>query len=251
MWRLITTEFIKLRTTRTVLGFLAGTITLTVLGVSAVIATADSSNIVLDSPEGVRTVLHASAAGAIFVMALGIIGMAGEFRLGTITDTFLTTPRRGRIVVAKLVAYTATGLAFGLISTTAALAVAVPWLNMKGAPLSLLDSNVWLSALGAVLWASLFGAVGVSIGALVRNQMTALLGVFAWLLIAEQLISSVLRGVDLTSAAKWLPGAAAKALGRAPEADLLSMWAGGMLLGAYAVVFALLAARFTMRRDVT
>lgn len=251
MWRLIITEFTKLRTTRTVLGLLAGSIMLTVLGVSAAIATADARNVALASPEGVRTILHSSAAGAIFVMALGIIGMAGEFRLGTITDTFLTTPQRGRIVAAKLAAYSATGLVFGMLSITTALAVAAPWLNAKGAPLTLSDSNVWLSALGAILWASLYGAVGVSIGALVRNQMTALLGVFAWLLVAEQLISGVLGGFELNSAAQWLPGAAAKALGRAPEADLLPMWAGGAVLVAYAVVFALLAAQLTMRRDVT
>ena len=251
MWRLIKTEFTKLRSTRTVWGFLAGALTLTVLGVTAAIATADSRNIDLGSADGVRTVLHASAAGAIFVIALGIIGMAGEFRLGTITDTLLTTPRRGRIVAAKVVAYTTTGLVFGTLSIITALAVAMPWLDSKGVPLSLSDTNVWLSVLGAILWAGLYGAVGVSIGALVRNQMTALLGAFAWLLLAEQLIGGFLGGVDLAGAVKWLPGAAAKALGRAPEADLLSMWAGGVVLGIYAVVFALLAVRFTIRRDVT
>lgn len=251
MWRLIITEFTKVRTTRTVLGLLAGTIFLTIIGVTAAISTAETRGLVLASPEGIQTVLHASASGAIFVLAFGIIGMAGEFRQGTITDTLLTTPERGKVLVAKLLAYTAIGLGIGMISTVSALAVAVPWLDAKGAPLSFSEGNLWLSMAGAMLWASLYGAVGVSFGALTRNILTGLLAAFGWLLVAEQLISGALKAFDLGDVAGYLPGAAARALGRAPEAGLLPMWAGGVLLATYAIIFALAAVGFTMRRDVT
>ncbi|MHB8793085.1 MAG: ABC transporter permease [Thermoleophilia bacterium] len=251
MLRLVITEFTKARTTRTVLGLLAGTIFLTIVGVAAAISTAETRGLALASSEGVQTVLHASASGAIFVMAFGIIGMAGEFRQGTITDTFLTTPDRRKVLVAKLIAYTAIGLLAGLISTLTAMAVAVPWLDAKGAPVSFSDGNLWLSALGAMLWASLYGMLGVSFGALTRNILTGLLVAFGWLLVAEQMISGALGAIDLGDVADYLPGAAARALGRAPEAGLLPMWAGGALLVTYAIMFAIVAERFTMRRDVT
>ncbi len=246
MKQLISAEFAKILSTRTVWGLLAGSVLLAVLGVTGTISTAGIRELDLGSAEAVRGILHSSAAGAALVMAFGIIGMAGEFRQGTITDTFLTTPGRTQVVMAKIVVYATTGLAFGATAVVAALAVAVPWLNAKGMPLSFADSNLWLSVLGAVIWAGLYGAIGVSLGALLRNQFAALIGVFAWLMMAEPIIGALNRNT-----ARWFPGAAARALGRAPGEYLLPMWGGGLMLAGYAAVVAILAVSLTMRRDVT
>lgn len=243
---LIRAELAKIRTTRTVYLLLAGATSLVVLGVAAAISTTSLSKLDLASDVGVRTVLHAAGAGpSIFCLALGVVLSAGEFRHGTITETLLTTPRRGRVVAAKLIAGTSTGLLFGLVGAVVGLTVAIPWLDAKDVPLPLSDPNVWLSLAGGVAWNALYGAIGVSVGSLVRNPIGAIVGSFAWLLVAEQLAVNVFRSVG-----KWLPGASAMALGRAEE-GLLPMWGGGLMLTAYAIGFALLAARLTMRRDVT
>jgi hypothetical protein len=53
---------------------------------------------------------------------------------------------------------------------------------------------------------------------------------------------------------KWLPGGAAISVLQGPtrSGDIpLSPWAGGLLLLAYAVLFAVVGARTTRRRDIT
>ena len=65
-------------------------------------------------------------------LLLGILGMTGEFRHQTVTQTFLVTPKRGRVVAAKLVAYPLAGIALALVILAFTAAVAAGWLAAKG-----------------------------------------------------------------------------------------------------------------------
>ena len=49
-------------------------------------------------------VMSAASFGGVIVLIIGILIMGGEFRHGTVTSTFLISPKRGRVVGAKLVA---------------------------------------------------------------------------------------------------------------------------------------------------
>src|SRR5690349_13168488 len=55
--------------------------------------------------------------GVLMVMLLGAIIVTNEFFHQTATTTFLVTPRREAVVVAKLIASTLLGLGFWLITT--------------------------------------------------------------------------------------------------------------------------------------
>ena len=81
-----------------------------------------------------------AAVGA--ALLLGILGMAGEFRHQTVTQTFLVTPDRGRVVAAKLVAYPLAGIALTLTILAFTAAVATGWLAAKGITPSLLDARL-------------------------------------------------------------------------------------------------------------
>ena len=118
--------------------------------------------------------------------------MAGEFRHQTVTQTFLVTPDRGRVVAAKLVAYPLAGIALTLAILAFTAAVATGWLAAKGITPSLLDARLGRVLLGAVLAAGLCGLVGVGVAALVRNQVAALVGVAVWVLLIEGLLMSLL-----------------------------------------------------------
>jgi hypothetical protein len=184
-------------------------------------------------------------------LLLGILGMAGEFRHQTVTQTFLVTPHRGRVVAAKLVAYPLAGIALTLTILAFTAAVATGWLAAKGITPSLVGAiGVALGhvLLGAVLAAGLCALVGVGIGALVRNQVAALVGTLVWVLIIEGLLMSL---VNAPSLGKWLPSAAAAAAITSPGGAHLSRLAGTLLLAAYALALAAAGTRLVVRRDIT
>jgi ABC-2 type transport system permease protein len=97
---------------------------------------------------------------------------------------------------------------------------------------------------------ALWSALGVGLGALVRNQVFAIVGLFAWVFVVEILIFQYLPGVG-----RYAPGAAGTAMtgdtvGNS-SVHLLSAPIGGALLAAYACLFTLAGALALERRDVT
>jgi ABC-2 type transport system permease protein len=246
MIRLIRAEFTKLRTTRLIYGVAAVMAAFAVLAVAANILdrqgapplAANSFPMLVGGPV---TLLSGAA------LLLGILGMAGEFRHQTVTQTFLVTPDRGRVVAAKLVAYPLAGIALALSILAVTAAVAIGWLAAEGITPSLLDARLGRVLLGAVLAAGLCGLVGVGVAALVRNQVAALVGVAVWVLLVEGLLMSLL---NIPSLGRWLPSAAAAALTN-PGGGQLSRLAGTLLLAGYALALALVGTRLVVRRDIT
>jgi ABC-2 type transport system permease protein len=251
MIRLVRAEFTKLATTRLIYGLTA---TMAAFGVLTVVVnvtiagqqgnpplSADSFAMFVAAPT-----THPLLAGA--ALLLGILGMAGEFRHHTVTQTFLVTPDRGRVVAAKLVAYPLAGIALALATLAVTAAVAAGWLAAKGITPSLPDAPLSRMVGVALLGAALCGLVGVGVAALVRNQVAALVGVAVWVLVVEGLLLSLLHAPSL---GKWLPSAAAKAAPGSPGGAHLSRWGGTLLLAAYALAFALVGTRLVVRRDIT
>jgi ABC-2 type transport system permease protein len=246
MIRLIRAEFTKLRTTRLIYGVAAAMAAFALLAVAANILdrqgapplAADSFPMLVGGPV---TLLSGAA------LLLGILGMAGEFRHQTVTQTFLVTPDRGRVVAAKLIAYPLAGIALALTILAFTAAVATGWLAAEGITPSLLDARLGRVLLGAVLAAGLCGLVGVGVAALVRNQVAALVGVLVWVLLVEGLLMSLL---NIPSLGKWLPSAATAALTN-PGGGQLSRLAGTLLLAGYALALALVGTRLVVRRDIT
>ena len=109
--RLISSELLKLRSTRTAIAPIASVVGLVVLiGLIATI-TADFEQ------DEVLTVDLLGIAGfaQVFALILGILAVTTEFRHGTITRTLIVAPDRVRVVLAKLVAHVLAGLILGVL----------------------------------------------------------------------------------------------------------------------------------------
>jgi ABC-2 type transport system permease protein len=163
-------------------------------------------------------------------------------------STFLITPRRERVIAAKLVLALGVGALLAVGCDIVTVAVAKPLLAGHGVSLAPLSSLALGVLGGVVLVSAIYGAVGVGIGALLPNQPLALGAALLWSLLVENAILGL-----WGAGGRWLPGGAAAALTHAtlPYGDhLLAPGVGLAVLGVYAVGFATAGALRTNRRAV-
>jgi ABC-2 type transport system permease protein len=245
---LIRSELLKQRTTRTnaaLLAWMVGVVTLAVLlhvfGLSAsALSPHDNQIKVL----GVGT-----AIGVLFASLQGAISMTGEIRHGLIRPTFLATPNRARVIGAKAAVSALAGVALGLLAETLTAGLAAAGLGARGIHNELTGGDYAQLVAGGALAAGLFAAIGVGVGALVRNQVAALVGLCVWLLFVEP----VLLG-DVPSVAKFAPGASAGAIAGAIQtqiaSNLVAPALGVVLLVAYVAAASAAGSIATTRRDV-
>jgi len=97
--------------------------------------------------------------------------------------------RQAAIAVDRVIAGLQPEDEVALVVLSAAVAVAVPWLSARDAPLDLLDAGDYLALLvEGVAVSAISGAIGVGIGAIVRNQVAAVVGTLIYLFVLEPLI---------------------------------------------------------------
>lgn len=244
MTRLLYAEWIKLTTIPLPWILLPVAVLISAAAVAGATLSASSANIALASDDGVRRALHVTGTGAILVLVLGIIIAAGEYKTQAAVDTFLTTPRRYRVVLAKLITAGMAGLVIGVLSAGTALSVAIWLFDREGATLPLDSEEVWSTLTGTVLYAVLYGLLGIALGSLFRNQVAVIVGALAWLLVVEQILINT-----FDEDVNWLPGAAGQAIVRTPSPGLLDPGQGALLLLGYAGLITALALGVSLRRD--
>jgi ABC-2 type transport system permease protein len=88
-------------------------------------------------------------------------------------------------------------------------------------------------------------ALGVGVGALVRNQVLAVIGLIVWFMVVENTVLSLAPAIG-----KFFPLAAGDAMTGVEAQELLSATAGALVLIAYVAVFFGAGTLMTLRRDV-
>ena len=239
MTSLIGAEFRKLFTTRTLYYVLAGVLAMAVVSVIDPEHTAAS----FERPFHEHTFLFfTSLLARVLILVLGIRAIADEYRHGTIVPTFLVTPERGRVFVAKTVAVASVGAILAVLTWAAMVAAASALAHADGTTLTL-GQGAWRSLAGTTAAGAAWGVIGLGLGAAVRSQLVATVGGIVWLMGIEDAVRGWLG--DL---AVYLPGQAGLSLALAPASRALLV--GALALGAYAALAAL-AGAWAVRRDVT
>jgi len=224
---LVRGEMIKVRTTRTALGFGVAAVLL-VLAVALITILAGDPLTV----EQKRDALNVGGALSVPLLLFGIVGATGEFRHRTIAPAVLISPHRGRLTFARLIAYVATAAAMGVAMVIVALAVGLPLLADQPGP-ELGTSDYVRVIGGGILTAALCAALGVAVGVLVRNQVAGVVGTLVWLLILEPLlplIDDVLAKGSILGSAATLGGASSDEVSWLGALLVLGVWTGVLML---------------------
>src|SRR6185437_16171813 len=140
---------------------------------------------------GLTTVTTVTGWSMLFAAVLGVIVTAGEFRHTTATLTYLATPNRSRVLVAKAAVGAAAGAVLGVVSSLIATGVGFVFVAAHGYHIALGVSTLAGHAAGAAFGAAFFGAIGVAVGTLIRSQLAGVIGVFVWALVIESLIGGL------------------------------------------------------------
>jgi hypothetical protein len=247
MNNLIRSELLKLRTVRLPLIAVAAVAIAGALTAIAIITTAGhAGNPRLDRHSLPQLVHGPFAVVAGVALLLGILGTAGEFRHQTITSTLLATPRRGRLLTAKILVHAGLGAALAAVACAVNLAISIPWLSSENVPLAG-AADVGPVLVGVVAAAALFGAAGAGLGALVAHQTAAVTVSLVWLLAVEGLIVSITSTPTLHH---WLPGGALGVIAHGTGAHT-PLWAAAGSAVAYAGALIAAGTQRLTSRDVT
>ncbi len=215
-------------------------------------------------PESLPPLVYsiATAIGYVFPLILGVLAATAEVRYQTLTPTFLAVPRRGRVLAAKLIAIALAGGVFGVFGLIGSMGAGAPLLAAFGVDPLLGDSDTWAMAGRIVIASALWAIIGVGVGALIPNQIAAIVVVLAF----TQFVEPILRfGTSIwewtANVGKFLPGAASDALvgssiftslGTATAStQALEWWQGGLVLLGIAAVVTIAGYLTTWRRDIT
>ena len=251
MITLVRAEVLKLRTTRLWIVLLGVSVAVVGLIVVAVLASTPGRDPEaralhdLNTVADVRMLLSIGGIAATLALVLGATMTTTEYRYGTAGITYLATPRRPRVVTAKMLAAVPVGALFGLVGASVPVLVALAWFATKGRSVPL-DHTIPLEILQIGLQALFAAVMGVAVGAVLRNQVAAIVGLLVWVLVVESIVSAL---IPVT--AKWLPfSGAAGAFSSQASDRLFARPEAGLLMAGYVVLGWAAAVWFESRRDV-
>lgn len=201
----------------------------------------------------------------LFIAILGCLVVTNEFFHQTATSTFLTTPKRTRVIVSKLIAAITLAAGFWLITTAISVGIGVLSFSAQGHGVPLTDWTVSRAVLMNLLAFVIWAVLGVGLGVLIRSQLGATLTAATMYLVSWP-VAFLLFGTIRTFVIKedwvWnlvvtLPGVASgimistERLRFSDTALGPQWWVGALVLLGYGVVAGVIGTLITRKRDIS
>ncbi|GGJ94772.1 hypothetical protein GCM10010123_25760 [Pilimelia anulata] len=219
-----------------------------------------------DEDLGIPALTHVDATASLYTagtipsliltMLLGVVVMTSEYQHRTAAAAFLLAPRRAPIVLAKVSAMALVSTAWALLIVLLNFFVGVLPLREQLGGLHVSDSRIILPIIGMVLAHSLWAAIGVGFGVLMRSQALACvtsISITFFGTIAALMVTSLagVFGAWVEDAAIAFPTLATLSMVSAEGAGSVSSLVGALVLVAWALFCTVGGIVLLRRRDVT
>ena len=199
------------------------------------------------------------------VLVVGAQFMTGEYRRGLIRATFAASPRRGRVLAAKVIVIGAVTFAAGLAGSAGAVLIGIPLLRASGNPVYPVTALTEVRVIaGTAALTAVFALLALGVGAIVRHGAGAVAAVIAVVILPYLLTAAI--PVLPVGAADWvlrvtpaagfairqvIPAYPQVAANYTPSNGYfpLAPWAGFAVTCAWAALALALAAHLLKRRD--
>lgn len=185
-------------------------------------------------------------------LAIGVLGVlliTGEYATGTIRSSLAAVPRRLPLLWGKAIGFALTTMALCVPATFAGFLVGQSILSSEHLDTTLSHPGTARAVLGAALYLTAIGLLGLSLGALLRNTAGAIASLFG-LLFAPQIVVGFLPSTWSDRIYQYLPTPAGTAVTNVrPDPTSLGPWTGFGLLCLYTAILLGLAAWQLRRRD--
>ena len=236
-------EVLKIRSTRTTMGLLLGLIALALLFTILTCTLSPTSQVITEQDQ-VGLLSFGSIAG-VFAALAGIMLVTSEYRFGTIRPTFLFNPSRRRLFGSKIAAGALAGLVFGIIGEGLVFSIGIIILKARGIPNAMSAGNITVLIVGAIVGTALWGILGVGLGAVVPNQVGAVISLLAGGFVVENLVFGFLPSIG-----RFLPVHAQDSMMGLTTQHLLPGDGGVAVLVVWTVALASIGLTMLKGRDV-
>jgi ABC-2 type transport system permease protein len=251
--RVLLSEFTKFRTVRSTVWTLLVAVVL-MIGISALFSAVTASQYhTFDAADRATfNPVSISLSGMMFaVVAFGVLGVlmiSGEYSTGMIRSSLTAVPRRLPVLWGKLAVFAGVIFSMSLVASFICFFLGQALLNSHHLGVSIAAPGALRSIIGAALYGTVAGMIGVALGALFRNTAAGI-ATFAGVFFVIPPLTGLLPASISDHLSQYLPSYAGDALwgGARSVTNALSPWTGFAVLCGYAVVV-IAAAAVRLRR---
>ena len=253
-WRVIRSEWVKMRTLRSSWLIIAiAIVSLVGVGLAISWSTVNDWTHMRSRERAHFNPLADPLAGFYLAqLAIGVLGVlliASEYSGGMIRASLAAVPKRLPMLWAKLVVFVTATFVTMLPVVIVTFFVCQRMLSARHIQTTWSTPNVARTVIGIGLYLTVVAALAIGLGAIVRNVAGAI-GVFVGVILVLPVVATALPATWANRTNKWLPSNAGQALlSIGSESTTLSPWRGFAVFCGYAALAVVAAAVLLRRRD--
>jgi ABC-2 type transport system permease protein len=240
--RVLQSEWTKFRSLRSTIYTLLTAVVL-MIGIGALFSAVNANqyHTMSAADKAAFNPISTSLTGIAFaVVAFGVLGvllMSGEYSTGMIRASLTVVPRRLPVLWAKLAVFAGAIFSISLVASFISFFLGQALLSSHHLNVAITAPGALRSVIGAALYVTVAGMIGVALGTLFRNTAAGI-ATFAAVFFVIPPLTGLLPASVSSHLAPYLPSNAGEAVwgGAVNVHNALSPWTGFALLCGYAVV---------------